>query len=82
MWHVGGAHCQKGLHTLGCKSLRVLRVLSGSDCQELKWDVIAEACACAVQIKKLIKEIQGRKKYRLDMAELRAKSSRIGDFTH
>lgn len=33
-----------------------------------------------MQIKKLIKEIQGRKKYRLDMAELRAKSSRIGDF--
>lgn len=58
------------------------RVVSGSGRRELKWDVIAEACVCAMQIKKLIKEIQGRKKYRLDMAELKAESSRIGDFAH
>ena len=60
----------------------MLRVVSGSGCQELKWDVIAEACVYAMQIKKLIKEIQGRKKYRLAMAELRTESSRIGDFAH
>lgn len=61
----------------------MLRVLSEIRyCQELKWDVITEACGYAMQIKKLIKEIQGRKKYRLDMAELRAKTSRIGDFAH